>query len=148
MGASTESRARADSDLDPLKLRNLAAVLVTLSGAGQCFSLWLLPTTETLLATALLGSLYLLLALGLFGIGRLAPLLAVSILPLRSWFGVAPLDIPAWEFLRIAGDATAALLCLPVLWASLDHRHREIEPADRRRKRRRRKRAGRAAKSA
>jgi hypothetical protein len=139
MAASTKSPRRADTELDPLKLRNLAAILVTLSGAGQCFSLWLLPTTPTLLGTALLGSLYLLLGLGLFGIGRMSPLLAVVALPLRSWFGLMPLDIPAWEFLRIACDAAVALLCLPVLWASLDHRYREIEPVDRRRQKRRRR---------
>ncbi|MEO1080025.1 MAG: hypothetical protein AAFY29_10745 [Pseudomonadota bacterium] len=118
-------------DTDPTKLRNLAAILATLSGAGQCFSLWLLPTTPELLATALLGSLYLLLGLGLFGIGRLSPFLAVIALPLRSWFGLMPLDIPAWEFLRIAGDVATALLCVPVLWAGLDHRYREVEPVDR-----------------
>lgn len=120
-------------DMEPRKLRNLAAVLTTLSGAGQCFSLWLLPTTPTLLATAGLGFLYLLLALGLFGISRLSPLLAVAILPLRSWFGIYPLDIEAWEFLRVAGDLSIALLCLPVLWASLDYRYEVIEPAERNR---------------
>jgi hypothetical protein len=118
-------------DTEPKRLRNLAAVLTTLSGAGQCFSLWLLPVTPTLLATAALGSLYLLLALGLFGISRLSLLLAVAILPLRSWFGLYPLSIEAWEFLRVATDLTIALLCLPVLWDSLDHRHEKIEPAER-----------------
>lgn len=118
-------------DMDAQTLRNLAAILTTLSGLGQCFSLWLLPTTPALLATAALGSLYLLLALGLFGISRLSLLLAVALLPLRSWFAVYPLDIPAWEFLRVAADLAIALLCLPVLWASLDHRHEKVEPAAR-----------------
>ena len=121
-------------DTEPRRLRDLAAVLTTLSGAGQCFSLWLLPTTPSLLATAALGSLYLLLALGLFGISRLSLLLAVAILPLRSWFGIYHLDIVTWEFLRVAGDLTIALLCLPVLWASLDHRHEIIEPGERNRR--------------
>jgi hypothetical protein len=119
-------------ETDPTKLRNLAAIIVTLSGAGQCFSLWLLPTTAQLLATALIGAVYILLGLGLFGIGRLSPLLAVFLLPLRSWFAVAPLPIDAWEFLRIAGDLATALLCVPVVWAGLHHDYREIEPAARR----------------
>lgn len=121
-------------DTEPKRLRNLAAVLTAVSGAGQCFSLWLLPVTPALLATAALGALYLLLALGLFGISRLSLLLAVAILPLRSWFALYPLDIEAWEFLRVAADLTIALLCLPVLWASLDYRHEKIEPAERSRR--------------
>jgi hypothetical protein len=116
-------------DTEPKRLRNLAAVLATLTGAGQCFSLWLLPVTPTLLATAALGALYLLLALGLFGISRLSLFLAVAVLPLRSWFGLYPLAIESWEFLRVAADLTIALLCLPVLWASLDYRQEKTEPA-------------------
>lgn len=118
-------------DLQPQTLRNLAALLATLSGACQCLALWLLPTTPVLLGTALLGSVYLILALGLFGISRLSLFLAITLLPLRSWFGVLPLDIPNWEFLRIACDIAIALLCLPMLWASLDHKHEKIEPGQR-----------------
>ena len=119
------------ADLQPHTLRNLAAVLATLSGAGQCLALWLLPTTPVLLGTALLGSVYLVLALGLFGISRLSLFLAITLLPLRSWFGVLPLDIPNWEFLRTACDLAIAVLCLPMLWASLDHKHEKIEPGQR-----------------
>lgn len=119
------------ADTDPQKLRNLAALLTTLSGAGQGLALWLLPTTPSLLATALLGSIYLVLALGLFGISRLSLFLAVTLLPLRSWFGLFPLDIPSWEFLRVASDLAIALLCLPMLWASLDHDHEKVEPGHR-----------------
>lgn len=121
-----------ETDMTPEKLRNLAAVLTLLSGAGQCFALWLLPTTPALLGTALLGSIYLVLALGLFGISRLSLFLAVTFLPLRSWFGLLPLDITTWEFLRVACDIAVAVLCLPMLWASLDHRHVKVEPGVRR----------------
>ena len=117
--------------LDIPKLRNLAAILATLSGALQCFSLFLLPTSPAVLLTALCGTLYLLLGLGLFGISRFSLTLAIVTLPLRSWFGVYPLEIPAWELLRIGGDMAIALLCLPVLWATLDHRHEKIEPGHR-----------------
>ncbi len=119
------------TDLQPHKLRNLAAVLTALSGSGQCLALWLLPTTPILLGTALMGSVYLILALGLFGISRLSLFLAVVFLPLRSWFGLLPLDLDTWEFLRIACDLCIALLCLPVLWLSLDHAHEKIEPGQR-----------------
>ncbi|WP_439107093.1 hypothetical protein [Congregibacter sp.] len=115
-------------DTDPLKLRNLAAILATLSGAGQCLSLWLLPTTSTLLLTALVGTFYLVLGLGLFGISRFSLFLAITIPPLRGWFGVYPLDISAWELLRVAADLTIALLCISPLWASLHPEHQKIEP--------------------
>jgi hypothetical protein len=122
---------RPSTDLQPHKLRNLAAVLTALSGTGQCLALWLLPTTPMLLGTALMGSIYLVLALGLFGISRLSLFLAVILLPLRSWFGLLPLDIPTWEFLRVASDLAIALLCLPMLWTSLGHEHEKIEPGQR-----------------
>ncbi len=118
-------------DTDPNQLRNLAAIVTTLSGAAQCFSLWLLPTTPELLATALLGSLYLLLGLGLFGISRLSLVLAVTLLPIRSWFQLCPLPIEAWEFLRIACDIGVAALCAPVLWASLSPDYNKVEPGKR-----------------
>ena len=107
------------ADTDPRMLRNLAATLTTLTGTGQCLALWLLPTTPTLLGTALTGSLYLLLALGLFGMSRLSLLLAIALPPLRSWFGVFPLPTDSWEFLRIACDLVIALLCVSPLWVSL-----------------------------
>jgi hypothetical protein len=112
------------TDTNPDKLRNMAAVLATLSGAAQCLSLWLLPVTPTLLLTALTGSLYLLLALGLFGISRFTLMLAITLPLLRSWFGLYPLDIPAWELLRVACDIAIAALSVPVLWASLDPDYR------------------------
>lgn len=115
-------------DSDPQKLRNLAAILCILSGSGQCLSLWLLPTSTSLLLTAVTGTLYLLLGLGLFGISRFSLFLAISLPPLRGWFGLHPLDIPAWEFLRIASDLTIALLCMPALWISLHPEHQKVEP--------------------
>ncbi|WOJ93186.1 hypothetical protein R0135_15565 [Congregibacter variabilis] len=115
-------------DTDPKKLRNLAAIIAILSGASQCFSLWLLPTSTTLLLTALTGTLYLLLGLGLFGISRFSLFLAITLPPLRGWFGLYPLDIPAWELLRIASDLTIALLCIPSLWASLHPEYQKVEP--------------------
>lgn len=125
------SRVIKHPDTDPKKLRNLAAIIAMLSGASQCFSLWLLPTSTTLLLTALTGTLYLILGLGLFGISRFSLFLAITLPPLRGWFGLYPLDIPAWELLRIASDLSIALLCVPPLWASLHPEHEKVEPGKR-----------------
>lgn len=105
------------------KLRNFAAILAALSGASQAASLWFLPTTTTLLLTALCGACYLLLSLGLLGIGRLTLLLAIVAPLLRVWFGLWPLPIEAWEQLRMIFDIAIALLCIPVLWHSLHPSH-------------------------
>lgn len=77
-----------------------------------------------LLLTALTGAVYLLLALGLFGASTFTLLLTILLLPLRSWFGLFPLDIPAWELIRIAIDLAIGTLCIPVLWAALDSGHK------------------------
>lgn len=115
-------------ETSPEKLRNMAAILATLSGAAQCLALWVLPVTPVLLLTALTGALYLFLALGLFGVSRFSLLLAIVLPLLRSWFGLYPLEIPAWELLRVACDIAIAGLCVPVLWASLDPDHQVIAP--------------------
>ncbi len=106
----------------------MAAILASISGAGQCLTLWLLPTTSSLLLIALCGTFYLLLGLGLFGISRLSLFLAILLPPLRGWLGIYPLDIPAWELLRIATDLAIALLCIPPFWASLHPEHQKVEP--------------------
>lgn len=109
----------------------MAAIIAVISGALQCFSLWLLPTSPGVLLTALCGAAYVLLALGLFGISTLSLLLAICALPLRSWFAVFPIELPAWELLRIAADLAIAALCLPVLWRTLDPGYTRIEPGHR-----------------
>ncbi len=104
---------------DPVVLRNLAAMLTVLSGAGQGLSLWLLPLSPGSLMTALFGAAYLLLALGLFGRARFSLFLAIVILPMRSWFAWYPLEPHTWETLRAGLDIAIAALCVPVLWSAL-----------------------------
>ncbi|MEM6543404.1 MAG: hypothetical protein AAF680_00790 [Pseudomonadota bacterium] len=121
----------AGYSLDYQKLRNMAAIIATLSGLLQCASLWLLPTTPVLLLTAFTGAVYVVLGLGLFGISRFSLLLAITAPPVRSWLGLFPLEITTWEWLRTAADISIALLCLPVFWASLSPDFESIEPGSR-----------------
>ena len=88
--------------------RQLAATTVAVSGVLQIAALWHHRLSEGVLVTALIGSIYLLVALGLFGRSRFALVVAVATcgssatassrpdLPLASW---SPL-----QQLRIAGD--------------------------------------------
>lgn len=101
------------------RLRTLAALLATISGAALSASLWFLPTTPTLLATALCGALYLILALGLFGTSRFTLFLAVAVPLARAWLGLYPLPLEGWEQLRTVTDVAIALTCVPVLWSSI-----------------------------
>jgi len=100
--------------------RQLAATTVAVSGVLQIAALWQNRLSEDLLVTAVIGSIYLLVALGLFGRSRFALVVAVATcggsalllapdLPLASW---SPL-----QQLRIAGDAIVAVVCLNVLWS-------------------------------
>jgi hypothetical protein len=123
MGGSVAPALR----LDHARLRNIAAIIAMVSGLGQVAALWLLPTDTTLLITGVLGGLYLLLSLGLFGVSRLSLFVAILGLSLRAWFGWSPLPIAAWEYLRAGADAAIALLCIPVLWDSLHYRPQASE---------------------
>ena len=49
------------------RLRNFAATLVTLSGIAHIAALWHRELTEAALLDALLGSVYLIIGLGLYG---------------------------------------------------------------------------------
>lgn len=115
------------------RLRNCAALLALISGMAQSASLWFLPTSASLLMTALCGSAFLLLALGLFGVSRFSLFLGVTLPALRAWFGLWPLPVDAAETLRLLADAGIAILCIPVLWSSLrpDYQHaRHSMPSD------------------
>jgi hypothetical protein len=59
--------------------RTVAATLMGVSGLGQIAALWLRELTGTALAEALLGSVYLIIAIGLFGQSRFSLFLAMII---------------------------------------------------------------------
>ncbi len=100
--------------------RQLAASIVTVSGVLQVASLWRNRLSEDVLLTALVGSIYLLIALGLFGRSRFALFVAVATCGSSALLLGPELPLATWsslQQLRIAGDAIAAVLCLHVLWS-------------------------------
>ncbi|HAN26543.1 MULTISPECIES: hypothetical protein [Haliea] len=100
--------------------RQLAASIVTVSGVLQVASLWRNRLSEDVLLTALVGSIYLLIALGLFGRSRFALFVAVATCGSSALLLGPDLPLAAWsslQQLRIAGDAIVAMLCLHVLWS-------------------------------
>ncbi len=66
-------------------LRNCAALLLLLSGLAHIASLWFRELTMETLGGALLGTLYLFIALGLFGQSRFTLFIAILIPGLACW---------------------------------------------------------------
>ncbi len=62
-----------------LLLRYTAATLMCLSGLGQIAALWLRELTLTALADGLLGTVYLVIGIGLFGHSRFSLFMAIVI---------------------------------------------------------------------
>ena len=60
---------------------------------------------------------------------RFSLILAIVLLPTRSLLHLYPLDIEAWEMLRVACDIAVAALCLQALWISLRPRAPAAPPA-------------------
>ena len=98
-------------------LRTVAATLICVSGIGQIAALWLRELTGTALADGLLGSVYLVIGIGLFGQSRFSLFLAI-VIPATA-IGVILYTGPQPEqvyTLRIAIDAVVALCSALELW--------------------------------
>jgi len=97
--------------------RIAAAVIASVSGLGQIASLWLRDLSGAAVGDALLGAVYLLIAIGLFGWSRLSLFLA-AIVPAAAAISTAyrmphPEDITV---LRIALDLIIVVLSTLELW--------------------------------
>ena len=100
--------------------RQFAAIVVTVSGVLQIAALWLNRFSEDVLLTAVVGSVYLLVALGLYGRSRFALFVAIATCASSALLAAHELPLTGWtlvEQLRVAGDAIVAMLCLNVLWS-------------------------------
>ncbi|MFN2286740.1 MAG: hypothetical protein ABR578_00260 [Chromatocurvus sp.] len=97
-------------------LRNATALVTSVSAVGQISVLWLLDLNAAVLGVAFAGCLYLMLALGLFGVSRFALFLAGVLPAARVLSGWNPLPILQWEQLRSIADLIIAVLALFLLW--------------------------------
>ncbi len=102
-------------------LRHATALLTGISATGQISLLWVLELGAPVLGVALAGCLYLMLALGLFGVSRFALFLAALMPALRVLYAWNPLPVAEWEQLRSAVDVIIAISALFLLWQA---RHR------------------------
>ena len=102
------------SELTIRRVRLVAAWLVLSAGALQAASPWYLPINAETLIIAATGVVYLIVAVGLFGLSRFTLFVAVAVCLARStWL---PVDASLQVLLTIT-DFAAALACLLVLWS-------------------------------
>lgn len=104
----------AMSDSITRRIRLLAALLVLAAGTIQAASPWYRGLDEQTLLIAGTGVIYLIVAIGLFGISRFTLFAAVAVCLARSlWL---PGDAQ-FQTLLAAMDFAAALACMLVLWS-------------------------------
>jgi hypothetical protein len=103
-------------------LRSLAAILICLSGMGLIAGLWLRELTGLALADALLGSVYLIIGIGLFGRSRFSLFMGIvtpaTVIALLLNTVVQPDKV---LLLRITIDAVVILFSTIVLWHVRHH---------------------------
>ena len=111
----------------PCSPRQFATGLALLSGLGHIGQLWLLALDGDLLLDALLGMLYLLVALGLAGQSRFTLWVAVA-LPLAAAVREVVLLLhdgaQLWRLWHCFADVALALLCVWILVRSRSAGHR------------------------
>lgn len=105
-----------------MPLRNTAAILAILSGSGQIAALWFRQLTEATLLDALLGAVYLIIGIGLFGQSRFTLFMAIAIPGAMSGFLLATVSEPGQVMTaRIVNDGVLMLFSLVVLWQVRDN---------------------------
>ena len=109
------------------KLRNIATVLILLSGLSHVGQLWFVKLDGAAILTALLGMFYLLIGLGLSGRSRFTLWLATALPIAAACAGIAGLaDTPPGLLLlwHTAVDASVGGLCAYILYRT---RHAEMD---------------------
>ncbi len=100
--------------------RYAAATIVAASGLAQVATLWRYRLSEGVLLTALIGSVYLLIAIGLYGRSRFSLFVAAGVSTACAsmlFLSGLPWPWPAAQVLRFASDLVVVVLCGRVLWS-------------------------------
>ena len=103
-------------------LRFCAAILVTGSGAAHIASLWFRELDEQAVVALLLGAVYVILGIGVFGQSRFSLFLAM-VLPATVAFttSIAAITLSPLQSASVAADILVVTLSGIVLW-QLSHR--------------------------
>jgi hypothetical protein len=104
--------------------RNIAAILITLSGTGLIALLWFRELTGAALIDALLGTVYLYIGIGLLGQSRFT-LFVAMVVPAGALGMVlreTPLEqLNSLQLARVSIDAAVIVIATIVLWRVRNH---------------------------
>ena len=101
-------------------LRNLAATLLTASGISHIAALWFRDINEAALLGALLGALYLIIGIGLYGQSRFTLFIAILVPAAGAWLALAhaPAEVlTALGRAQLGADLAVIILSTVVLVA-------------------------------
>lgn len=99
------------------RLRNFAATLITVSGIGHVAALWHRDLNEVALLDALLGAVYLIIGLGLYGQSRFTLFMGIAVPAAAAAY--VHLNFPGASLVysaRLAVDAVVVFCCIIILW--------------------------------
>jgi hypothetical protein len=99
-------------------LRTFAAILITLAGAALITALWLRELTETAVLDAVLGAIYLVIGIGLFGQSRFTLFVALVVPALdAAWIlhQVPAVYLDGVQIARLSVDLLVVLSAAVVL---------------------------------
>jgi hypothetical protein len=100
-----------------ITLRLLAASLVTLSGAGRVASLWFRDLDQQAVFALLLGAVYLIVGIGLFGQSRFVLFVSIALCSTVALYSLPFIDtFPPLQQTGIATDIIVVCLSAIVLW--------------------------------
>ena len=100
------------------RLRTFAAILITLAGTALISALWFRELTETAVLDAVLGAVYLIIGIGLFGRSRFTLFTAVVVPALDgAWMlhGTPAAALEPAQVTRLAADGLVVLSAALVL---------------------------------
>lgn len=104
-------------------LRLTAAIIAVMAGVGRIAALWLQDLSAAAVGDALLGAVYLMIAIGLFGRSRLSLFLALLVpaaASLGTLYGMT--DATDGDILRMALDLGIFLFSALELWRTRHHK--------------------------
>ena len=105
-------------------LRNTSALLLLLSGLVHVTSLWFRELTMQNLGSALLGTLYLFIAIGLFGQSRFTLFIAILVPALACWLqfaGGMPANMTDLQLTGLAINTFVVGSSAYILWRVRHH---------------------------
>jgi hypothetical protein len=101
-------------------LRNLAATLLTASGISHIAALWFRDIDEAALLGALLGALYLIIGIGLYGQSRFTLFIAILVPATGAWLALNHTPVAVFAALghaQLGADLAVVVISAVVLVA-------------------------------